>query len=413
MENTVLLPQELHLSLVREVFARLAHLVEFRGYERITLDASELRLAFAEAMVPIVCRVAKYRREGVAFSLLLPREGMLKRLFLNCGWAGMIDPAGFPGSGQEVGDNILITPFATPGEQKLFVDKVMSRVLARLDFLDRRALRAIEWSVNELTDNVLNHSRCESGGLGQLNLRRKQQEIEIIVADSGIGIPESFRLHGRNWSDEQALEQSIREGVTSVPDIGRGFGLYGAFQIAALSGGTFHINSGRAHLVQDRSGRLQIRRDDLDFLGTSVVLAINFQRPISFEEALNIRGKTLMAFDFIEGRYERDDATVNFALAEEVASTGSRLAGFEARRKVENIMRLTGARGVVIDGRDVGVLSSSFADEFFAKLALALGEKVARQRVSLVGFSPLNTQIIAAAIERRRLIERRGGATAR
>lgn len=409
MENKIAFPTELHLSFVRGFFSYLANLIEFRGYDQIKIDASELRVAFAEVMVPVVCSILKYRNENVRFRLSLPRDSVLKRLFLNSGWASLIDPENFPEGGQQIGDNIPITRFSSPSEQKSFVDEVMNRVLVRLDFLDRRALRAIEWSVNELTDNVLNHSSCDFGGLGQLNLRRKQHEIEIIVSDGGIGIPESFRRHGqKDWSDEYALEQAIKEGVTSVPDIGRGFGLYGAFQISALSGGTFHINSGHAHLVQDRSGRFHIRRDNDIFVGTSVVLAINFQKPISFEDALKIGGKELMSFDFLEGRYEVGGSKIEFIICDEVESTGSRAAGFEARRKLENIIRITGAEKVIIIGRDIGILSSSFADEFFAKLALGLGEEVSRERILLSEFSPLNRQIIAGSIERRRLVEQRG-----
>jgi hypothetical protein len=139
------------------------------------------------------------------------------------------------------------------------------------------------------------------------------------------------------------------------------------------------------------------------------VLSINFSKPIAFEDALQISGKKLMEFDFLEERYQADDSTIEFRLSNEVESTGSRAAGYEARRKLENIMRVTGAKKVVVIGKELGVVSSSFADEFFAKLALGLGEDVARQLVSLSEFSALNLEIIAGSIERRRrLVERRG-----
>jgi hypothetical protein len=176
MENKIVFPWEIHLSSVRDLFSRIEHLTEFRGYDSIILDASPLRVAFAEAMVPVVCCIFKYRQEGIAFSLSLLQETLLRRLFINSGWANLIDPRRFPDPGQEVGGNLPVIQFSSPTEQKKFVDKVMERVLVRLDFLDRRALRAIEWSVNELTDNVLNHSCCEFGGLGQLNLRRSSKK---------------------------------------------------------------------------------------------------------------------------------------------------------------------------------------------------------------------------------------------
>jgi hypothetical protein len=56
----------------------------------------------------------------------------------------------------------------------------------------------------------------------------------------------------------------------------------------------------------------------------------------------------------------------------------------------------------VIVGKDLGVVSSSFADEFFAKLALSLGEEDSRKRISLAEFSALNLEIISGSIERRK-----------
>jgi anti-sigma regulatory factor (Ser/Thr protein kinase) len=115
--------------------------------------------------------------------------------------------------------------------------------LKTLSFVTRDDLRALEWSVNEICDNVLNHSLSEIGGLFQFNLRRFSREVEFIVADAGIGIPNSLRsIANKGWSDEFALEQSIKQGVTRDPKFGQGNGLFGTYQIAALSGGTFHIS---------------------------------------------------------------------------------------------------------------------------------------------------------------------------
>jgi len=46
------------------------------------------------------------------------------------------------------------------------LDRVMSLVLAKLD-TDRETLKAVEWSLGEIMDNVASHSRSTVGGFVQ------------------------------------------------------------------------------------------------------------------------------------------------------------------------------------------------------------------------------------------------------
>jgi len=314
-ENTILFPAEMHLREVRKVIHTLNELIEFRGFEHILLDFRNCRTVFPEAIVPLICVILIRQKEGVRFTLSLPLYERTKRLFLNCSWASFISPKQFSSSTHPVGDNIPLVRFSDQSEQDRITNSILDMLLRALSFVTRDDLRALEWSVNEICDNVLNHAQSDIGGVFQFSFRRFSREVEFIVADGGIGIPKSLRsLRNKDWSDEFALEQSIKQGVTRDPQFGQGNGLFGTYQIAALSGGTFHINSGSAYLVVTRRGEVQVRRDPEPFLGTMVVCAINFTRPELLERALSFKGGSYRMVDWIETKYEQDENVIKMVI---------------------------------------------------------------------------------------------------
>ena len=62
--------------------------------------------------------------------------------------------------------------------------------------LHRSDFAAIEWSLNEIMDNVLVHSESNFGGLVQLTtFNNYNKKIEFIVSDGGNGIPCTLKPH--------------------------------------------------------------------------------------------------------------------------------------------------------------------------------------------------------------------------
>src|SRR6266851_1688571 len=392
----------MHIRDVRKVEREIAWLIEFRGFEKILLDFTNCRTFFSESMIPLVSFVLEKQQEGVIFTVRLPVYEKLRRLFTNCGWAHLIAPKQFTNSGQEVGDNIPLLRFTDQSQQDRIVNLALDKLLKTLSFITRDDLRALEWSINEICDNVLNHAQSEIGGLFQFNLRRFSREVEFIVADAGIGIPNSLRSIGnKDWSDEFALEQSIKQGVTRDTKFGQGNGLFGTYQISALSGGTFHINSGAAHLVITRKGEVQVRHDLEKFQGTMVLCAINFTKPELLERALSFKGKSYRMVDLVELRYEQDDDTLKFAIRDEAESLGSRRSGFEVRTKIKNLLKFQEKAKIVCDMSGVGLMSSSFADEVFGKLASEMGLDTYKRRVMVNNSTRINAMLIGRAIEQR------------
>lgn len=76
----------------------------------------------------------------------------------------------------------------------------------------------IEYSIAELTTNVVQHSR--SSGFVSAQYYENTDRVVVAIADSGIGIRESFRVHGSpHWSesmtDLEAIEKALEYTVSS------------------------------------------------------------------------------------------------------------------------------------------------------------------------------------------------------
>jgi STAS-like domain of unknown function (DUF4325) len=87
-------------------------------------------------------------------------------------------------------------------------------------------------------------------------------------------------------------------------------------------------------------------------------------------------------------------------MSKESASFGSREIAREVRTKIENILRST-LKPITLNIRGVTIVSSSYADEIFGKLAKDLGLEVFRSRVEIVGSNPNVHGVIGRAVKQR------------
>jgi hypothetical protein len=374
------------------------------GFENVVLDFSRCVAAFAPPVLAFCAQVMKLRSEGMEFQVELPQKPELMRLFRNTNWAHFLDsdensPSEFKGFTQ-----VPATHFTNDVEQLQAVNRIVNGILGAIPDLDRRELSALEWSVNEITDNVLVHSRSPIGGLIQVStFQRAKKRIEYIVVDTGVGIPRTLRpSHPELTSDAAALEQAIREGVTRDSDIGQGNGLYGSYQICSHSMGGFHLESGYGKLTfNDRLG-LRVTTEKVPFNGTLVVAQINFSDPRLLAEALKFGGQQHIPMDFVELTYERwDRDEVLFVMKNETTSFGSRIAGTPLRNKLLNLVRMCPSQRIIIDFADIPLVSSSFADEVLGKLFVELGPMTFAQRFEFRNVASTVQQLMDKAINQR------------
>jgi hypothetical protein len=144
-------------------------------------------------MLAIAATAGRYLTEGIDIDLTLPKYEKLSRIFLNSNWAHLIDPRRYEPSSYRDGAQIPAARYNSGDEQSTAINKVINKILSTLRNFDRSHLTAIEWPINEITDNVLNHAMSPVGGFIQANFGSRQPIVGFSVCDAGVGIPPSLR----------------------------------------------------------------------------------------------------------------------------------------------------------------------------------------------------------------------------
>lgn len=402
VDNRIVVTDELHDF--HRFLAMVHSIVEKLGYSDVVLDLSACTSAFPNSMLSVCAQVLAYRKAGISFELRLPQAVRLANLFKNANWAHLLDPHRFDASTFRGHSRIPATHYQTSDEQQSVVNRIVNVMLGAIPEMQRGDFAAFEWSINELTDNVLIHAQSPIGGLVQVSaFVRIRKRVQFVVADAGVGIPKSLKSgHPEIHSDTEALDRAIREGVTRDPAVGQGNGLFGSYEICSKSNGHLLIDSGHARLKYDPNTGLSISNQTVPFAGTLVVATIDFSDPSLLERALAFKGVKYEPVDFVETKYTANTSgVVHFKLKEEADSFGSRVSGKPIRNKLMNLVKMNGSGLVLIDFEDVPLLSSSFADEAFGKLFLVLGPIMFMQRIRLQNMMSTVEGLVNKAIAQR------------
>ncbi|OJU97047.1 hypothetical protein BGO18_02615 [Candidatus Saccharibacteria bacterium 47-87] len=368
------------------------------GYQEITLDFSKLKneTVYANIAVPLAAFCDNLRtNSGVVFRLHeTPNSFVDKRL---------IEPISF--GFNEHSNNPLnkVWKFESPedvfGIVTLLIDAIREREL----ITNKDALVSLEWSLNEVVDNVLQHADSDSGYvMGQLHSGQKQ--VVFCVADAGQGIYNSLSTSDfyKPSDSMDAITLAMKEGVTRSKTEHQGNGLWGLHRIIESGTGEMTITSSGARIHIGNDG--QITKDSGPYLsharkggGTIVDFQINYQKPINIENALN--GHRPDSYRVLSSLNETGERLM-YRLDEKASGYGTRQSGFRIRNDIENLMLETGLP-VVVDFDKIAIVSSSFADETFGKMFKKLGPVGFMQRVRLENMNSTVSSLVNKAIEQR------------
>jgi anti-sigma regulatory factor (Ser/Thr protein kinase) len=385
------------------LLAAMHTIVEKQGYSDFVLDFSKCTKAFSAQMLPVCCRAQFYWKQGVDIKLRLPEQDDLRRLFLNTNWAHFIDFREFDLSRYRGYTHSPALRFSNGSEQHKVVDKTMDVLLAAIKQFKRDDIRYIEWAINEITDNVINHAESSVGGFIQVTNHRHREQIEIVVCDGGIGIPATLSSSFPGFTDSEMLYEAIKEGVTRDKSFGQGNGLYGSLTIAGKSGGELNIASGYASLRSSSRTGLTSERKTIPVNGTVVASRFGYGDKFDLSDALVISGRTFVPVDYIETHFESDaEGNILFLVKNESDGFGSRAAGEPVRRKLGNVINAQEGDGVVtLDFSDVPLVSSSYADEVVGKLFVELGPLEFMRRIRFSNVDPLVKGLVDKAVMQR------------
>ena len=373
------------------------------GYQDVILDFSICDSAFPSGMLPLLSSADLLRREHVDLSVILPEKDELRRLFLNTNWAYLLEPERYQESDTVHDRHMAAHRFTDSDEQQQLVNVFMDVVMGNMT-LERDVIAGLEWSINEITDNVLNHAECEEGGIAQVSTFRNTRRVAFGVADSGRGILSSLSEgHPYLRTDAQAIGEAVKVGVTRNPDVGQGNGIAGTLRISTMSEGMFEITSGLASLViRDGQSRTHKRREAQRFVGTIVYAELGLDAHFHLSEALGFSGEPHQPTDVIELLYETESGeAVILKLSEESTGFGSRPAGRQLRTKCINLLNAEPNKPLLLDWSGVPLVSSSFADELVGKLFASLGPLAFSARVRNTNMEAVVRGLIDKAIMQR------------
>lgn len=367
--NTLEIFGDLRLSTLDELTSSLHRLAVEARYPDIILNFRNLQ-PLTTSVIPPLAAYLRYLTKNykVEYSYLAPFNNVLEARIKNTGLGHYIDFRRFEKPKIRSAKPALMQ-YSNVEECDQVSDVIVNHVL-RTANLDRKKLAALEWSINEITDNVLNHAHSSVGGFAIYHKIPKTNIVEFTVADCGIGVGNSLGIK----DDREAVEKAIQEGVTRDNSTNQGNGLYGSYALSCGSNGLFTLRSKRGNLYVTKDGETHSRLAPIPFQGTIVVCQIDCDQPDLIERSFLFNGKShVPAYDYLERIHEGSSQDVSIKASHICPTFGSRESGKEARNYISNVINSMEGSRLSIDFEGISVISSSFADEVFAKLFVELG----------------------------------------
>ena len=279
----------------------------------------------------------------------------------------------------------------------------------RVEVFAKGTLYAMEWALNEVMDNVLRHSGVSCGYV-MAQYHQDSKLIALSVFDYGQGIMNSFSSSEYSESiqdDLSAIELALGEGVTRDKVAGQGNGLFGLVSIVKEGHGLLNIRSGQGYYSIDSSGgytstSLKKRRHEKCPSKDANSTLVDFQ--LKQDREINLDNIDLFKdYDPVDLHLEDFEDDINsyaYDIAKYSEGTGTREAGKRARRQILNLVKQTGT-SITLDFSNVGVMSSSYADELIVKLLLDVGIFQFNRAIRLKGLSDTHKRILEKSFRQR------------
>lgn len=321
---------------------------------------------FPNAIVPIICYMDYYERQkDISFNCTFSEE--CNKVFAN---HHIVKPLSFQ-KDQSIQrfqpyNNILRfeNSLQVANITQAFIDDLSCQADCQKGILD-----GLIWCINETMDNVLTHSEQGYGFvMGQYH--PKNNHIAFCINDSGVGIYNSLIKNTKYnpQSTVDAISLAIQEGIGDGK--GQGNGLYGLHQIVTANKGSLSIKSGDQlfFVNSETNGFLSRQRfPSRDNQATTIDFQLDLNNELSLPQVLGEIPLDLRLDDMLT-----EDDRLHYVVFSNCDGTATRDAGERIRNDIINSLRRN-QKGVILDFSGIDIVSSSFIDEFVAKLLVQLG----------------------------------------
>lgn len=412
---------------------------EVKAGDAITLEFGRDEFAYLTGLV-LIAAWRKALPSGVSIHLDDSHCSVPTQRFLtNTGFREVIDtghetPSAFPRVGR-----VPLRPITNQFAKEATVNDIVSIFDEYAGHVeDTNPFRVL---LSELCENVLAHSEFVSPGYVCARVLDKSLKAEIAIADTGIGIAESYQ-RGTNASIKQRIAKGASplelavDGLNSSKPIAvrgsarsyYGFGLLIARRLIEENRGQLFLISGDESLQVDRFGK---RLDKLShpWNGTFIGLVIDLGNPLPLGEIYEQATELMVPAADTDSQSQTvsrppktpspEPQGTDSSAADESASGqearcfdlqnyGTELltrdAGTAIRADIAGLLAAGYDVEVVLDG--ITDLTPSVADEAFAKLADVMGHDAFKTRVRFTGGSVLAGRLVEFVLKTRRA---RGG----
>jgi hypothetical protein len=290
-----------------------------------------------------------------------------------------------------------IWTFNNGDEVNLLVNGIKNSIRKSI-ICEKGILDAIDWGLNEVMDNVIQHSGIDKGFV-MAQVLKESKNLNVCIFDYGFGIYNTLKdtvYKPDNAVD--AISLCVQEGVTRDKKVGQGNGLWGLYNMITLNGGHLTIISGKGGLnFNQKDDKIYTYKDIILLNDKNQATNINFHlrldKNISIKEAL--KGYELIDL-FVES-LENDYGQYIYKISETASGTGTRQSANSIKNEILNIQKQTN-KPITIDFSNIGIISSSFADELIAKLIIDLGFYQFQQTFKLINMNHTIQSILQRSI---------------
>lgn len=365
------------------------------GYEEFVVQFKDIQGIFPNAAVPIAGLIDFFRKEN---NLVIEGKSYNENL------QAILSPYELPDR-QDALQRALGKIWKFQTSKDIYeIQTALINELRRNDIFADGVLEGIEWSINEIMDNVLNHSQASCGFImGQIH--KSTKHVAFTIYDTGIGIYNSLKgsiNSPRNNAD--ALTLCIKEGVTRDKKVGQGNGMYGLFSLIREGNGRLVITSGR-DAYQYIDGIPSITKDvhiypSNERWSTTIDFQLDYSQDISIKKVLTFNGKVFDFTNLYAENLENDAGELVFKISELAEGTGTRESAQRLKNEIINLMK-TNKQTAILDFSNIDVVTSSFIDELVAKLLVDLGLFQFNRYIKLANMSNTLQQTLQKSVIQR------------
>ena len=295
-----------------------------------------------------------------------------------------------------------VITFATSQDVAFISEQIISQLKYSID-CEEGVLVGLSWCMNEIMDNVFNHSKASRGYImGQLHRRKKH--IVISIFDTGIGLHKALLESGEYnpMNAKEAIELAIGKGVSGNRKIGQGNGLWGLYQIVKDNKGYLSIMTGNTSVKYDFDNDKITYFNNLpiiskEFFCTRIDFTLNIDNLININKVLDNYLPYEQINSYIDG-ISTNTGWIDFNVKKEaIDGTGTRYAGKRLKHNILNLAKCD-KLPILINFADVDMITSSFADEFIGKLVKELGFVQFSSRFTIINANEYVSALLNKAI---------------